>query len=546
MANGGYDYKLIMMHPQLLSAYSGWISQKICYLTVKAILGDQIGIWQQADLEVNRLLLLFAEAERASLITRDWRNGPLWPKLSRDYGDGGWWFGEEGVTDRYPPEKEQDIRDSFLENAFTGNHGTLFPRLSPGEPSIQRLGRGPLAALGGVVGWLGRKLGNLGVCRAGIALSGIFYRLGPALTPGFISTTLKDLAAQNVSDLAAENRFRESLEMVKLLDDRTYEVGPRSSPAPSPPFTTGDRDPAQQAPERVDFNAMRALDENDRALALACVFDHFGVPVPPVQFEEIQAAHLPGLRNELLVSGTAAGRSTSRGEEQDQEGRYVFRLEGDIWHIRFEDEEGRYRNRLGLSYIHELLRHYLDTSGDGRQIPALDLMRAVQVPDVSPGALRSVVGYEEEAMEGCYGSSEEDSTDRTFDEQGARELEKAIKERGENIAKSQREIEKSHSEFEQERIRRDELEPEVAKLRELMAHKQTGTGIRGRARRLGSTTPEKARQSIRQAIKTACDHLADGSKPMKKLVEHLKKSIPDASENSFIYSPDTERDWRLE
>ena len=68
MTTEPYNYELLTQHPELLVFYSGWIGQKVCFLTHSAVACDRLDSWQAAAVEVDRLALVLRIAEKTKIL----------------------------------------------------------------------------------------------------------------------------------------------------------------------------------------------------------------------------------------------------------------------------------------------------------------------------------------------------------------------------------------------------------------------------------------------------------------------------------------------
>ena len=225
-----------------------------------------------------------------------------------------------------------------------------------------------------------------------------------------------------------------------------------------------------------------------------------------------------------------------------------FRRDGDGWYITFEGAGGHFEALDGFAYIHQLFTRRRDEGGDCKPIGAIDMVRSLKLPDVTAERSRSIIKpHDGQALEDrvrMVGDAE-----RTFDQEALNNTNAAIKETKASIAEVERAIEEGNATGDEpraERLRRDELEPEAKKLEQLEQARDQALGLGGRPRRLGTTDVDKARQTVRHAIRAACKRLVSAEPQMTALVEHVKRSIPPARGGCFVYSPETAVDWRLD
>jgi len=225
-----------------------------------------------------------------------------------------------------------------------------------------------------------------------------------------------------------------------------------------------------------------------------------------------------------------------------------FRRDGDGWHICYQGQRGHYKSLDGFFYIHQLIRHRQDNGKNCKPLDAIDMVRSLKQPDTTAARTRSAITADPVDKKDRVEPQTETggSMDLVLDQEGKDLINKKIKECGDNIADIEIEISETSSEPEQERLIRDELNPEIAKLNQLKGHLDQATGLGGRPRLLSISNPSKARQTVSQRMKTAHDRLNSRDNPMVKLVTHLKASIPDAIGNAYIYRPESAPDWVLE
>jgi hypothetical protein len=166
---------------------------------------------------------------------------------------------------------------------------------------------------------------NLDLCRLGALLGGFCCRSTPQLHTRFISSLLDDLAARNVTDLRAENAFRRTVSLPGVIKDH------RSRPNP-PPLPHGAPDDAAVARSKVTLSTCYVGDLTDhRDLVLGCVFNRFGVAIPPVECDASQYPELPRLKKTFRGASVKATKSLSSGTEGDRQGKGAGAFPGHLW-----------------------------------------------------------------------------------------------------------------------------------------------------------------------------------------------------------------------
>lgn len=183
--------------------------------------------------------------------------------------------------------------------------------------------------------------------------------------------------------------------------------------------------------------------------------------------------------------------------------RYLWRKEGEVWVINFEDERGTFWTSKGLGLIAKLLK----SPNPVRPFTTLDLMER----DV-----RSVGG----------GMAPQPTFDRTAEI---------------NFEKRRRDLRR---ELDQAETHNDEATTERVRgeLEDLESEVKAAAGLGNTSRPLGPLNPaKKAQVAAGQAIHRAYKTMRDS---MPELVKHLKASITTGRE--CAYRPSTQYDWEFE
>jgi hypothetical protein len=150
-----------------------------------------------------------------------------------------------------------------------------------------------------------RRVGDkTGVARLGALLAGLCYRITPQMPVPAVNSVFDELSYLDMIDLKAENSLRQSLHLCLVRED--------PSPAPS---DTHPSPPTQTSPGKSEawagsyFDGMIHEVVEDEGAVLRCVFDRFGIPVPPAQSDAHLQPMLPTLKAQLA---SAAQRLAER------------------------------------------------------------------------------------------------------------------------------------------------------------------------------------------------------------------------------------------
>lgn len=180
---------------------------------------------------------------------------------------------------------------------------------------------------------------------------------------------------------------------------------------------------------------------------------------------------------------------------------YLFRITGESWHLRFQEEEGIYPDSQGAARVGRLLKQ------PHTPMPALQLM------DAAPQA-------------GMATHTSQELIDGTAMESLRREAKRLIAEREKAKLRGE-------AQFVDELT--EELEPILAQLKQ-------STALRGRSRTLGAGSPnEKARAAAQKSIRR---FLQSVSEAMPRLAKHLRQAI-EAEGSAFVYRPSPAIPWEF-
>ena len=312
MTPDSYDYSPLAEHPKLLALYTGWIGQKICALTTFAVLRDQPGVWRQASAEVDRLTLVFRAAEKAEALDLSSETGALLGMAIGQYADGGWWTTDESTRERIAQHRERGERDEFPDQEPDPGSTPFQPRLLLEHDPAYPVASTVIGELDAALVQTSTAMNALNVCRLGVLLSGFCYRSTSGLDISFINSVLNDLAAQDMTDLGAENEFRRALYLSEMDGDRR----PASISAPKffDPPVPGDVQDGDSGGRRP-FDPEIDVGLEHRDLILACVFKHFGVEVPPAESDAVWHPELMTVKGRLRTLSRQAVGQRAAGEE---------------------------------------------------------------------------------------------------------------------------------------------------------------------------------------------------------------------------------------
>jgi len=316
MTTEPYNYELIARHPELLIFYSGWIGQKVCYLTHSAVTCDRSDSWRAAAVEVDRLALVLHAAEKAKMLDLSDEAKTAVGELIGHYATGGWWTSSDGTRERMAYHRELRELDQFPEDDVEPEEVAFSPRLALEDNPSYSIATTAINALDATVRQAAVALGDLDVCRLGTLLSGFGHRATPRLHVQFVNSILDDLAAHDMTDLVAENEFRRAVGLSEVSADRR----PRSITNPAPILTplppkddsTADRN------GRVPFTSYVEDLTGHRDVVLACVFRRFGVMLPPAESDASSHPELVGFKKKLRTAPRKVIKSQGKTSSAEQ------------------------------------------------------------------------------------------------------------------------------------------------------------------------------------------------------------------------------------
>ena len=303
-----YNYELIAQHPKLLALYSGWFGQKIYFLTHSAVTLARPDRWSAAAPEIDRLVLVLHYAAKAKLLTLSDETKAALGELIGYFAAGGWWTSKDGIRERAACHRNQPEPDEFLDDEPGPDDAPFQPCLLLEQDPVYAVAPTVIGQLDAVLMQAAVAMDNLDLCRLGTSLGGICHRTTPQLHTRFISSLLDDLAARDVTDLQAENVFRRTVSLPGVIKDH------RSRPNP-PPLPHGTPDDAAVARSKVTLSTYYVGDLTDhRDFVLGCVFNRFGVAVPPVECDASQYPELADLKKTLQAVSAKAKRTRDKTE----------------------------------------------------------------------------------------------------------------------------------------------------------------------------------------------------------------------------------------
>jgi len=280
MTTRHYNYERFAQHPKLLSCYSGWLGQKICYLTHAAVMDNRPNLWFAAAAEVDRLVVIVRFATMAGCFKLSRETRAVLGELVVHYADGGWWTSEDGRHERVPRDRERQEGDNSGDMLFR-------PRLLLEHDPEYLVATKLLKRLGAVLMQTAALMKSVDVCRMGVLLAGFCYRLTLRLDIWFINSVLNDLAAYGMTDRLAVSELRLALG----LKDITAGHGEDDPSASYVGTMTGHQD-----------------------LVLACVFRHFDVMVPPTESDALRYPELADLKTTFRTAPAETKRTRDKTE----------------------------------------------------------------------------------------------------------------------------------------------------------------------------------------------------------------------------------------
>jgi hypothetical protein len=303
-----YSYQLIAQHPKLMALYSGWVGQKVCYLTHSAVTWDRSDLWSAAAAEVDRLVVMLHETEKAKVFNLSGETRAVLGKLIGHFAAGGWWTSKDGTQERMACQQGRREHDEFPDHEPGPNDAPFQPCLLLEHDPVYSVAATVINQLDTVLMQAAVAMDNLDECRLGVLLSGFCYRSTPQLGVPFINSVLNNLAAQGMTDLDAENEFRRAVGLSEIAEDRR----PRSlsEPVPVPAFNVDDV--AAGRNESNPFAPYVGDMADQRDLILSCVFQRFDVPVPPAENDASLHPELARLKKKLKTASVKATESAGK------------------------------------------------------------------------------------------------------------------------------------------------------------------------------------------------------------------------------------------
>ncbi len=310
-----YDYSSIAQHPKLLTFYGGWLGQKIYALAYLAVLKDQHELWITAAGEVDRLVLVLHEAEKAKHLGLSGDVGLALGEVVGRFTDGGWWTSAGGTVERAAHREQRRELDEFPDYEPDTGQAPFQPQLVLEHDAVYPVAAPAISALDTALLKVGGAMNALDVSRLGVLLSGFCYRTTPRLDVGFVNSVLNDLASHDLTDLEAENEFRRAVGLSEVAQDRRPLSITHPTPMPAPslpsdgPAVIGGHDP---------FARHLGSLEDHNALILACVFRRFDLAVPSSDSDSHLHAELASMKKALhaVSSQAVIGNPSENGTAQ--------------------------------------------------------------------------------------------------------------------------------------------------------------------------------------------------------------------------------------
>jgi hypothetical protein len=308
MSTEPYNYELIAQHPKLLAIYSGWLGQKICYLTHSAVTWDQSNAWSAAATEVDRLVLVLHYADKAKVLKLSGETETALGKLVGYFAASGWWTSRDGTRERAACQRDRREQGEFPDRELDPDATPFQPRLLLECDPAYSVASTVINQLDALLMQTSVTTDNLDVCRLGVMLSGFCYRSTSQLGLPFIDSVLDNLAARGVTDLQAENAFRRAVGLSEVTADR-LPLSLTDLP-PVPPLVLEDITTDHNSP--YSFPRYRSDLADHRGLVLGCVFNRFDVTVPPTENDALQYPELARLKKKLQASSVKATKSKGK------------------------------------------------------------------------------------------------------------------------------------------------------------------------------------------------------------------------------------------
>jgi len=198
---------------------------------------------------------------------------------------------------------------------------------------------------------------------------------------------------------------------------------------------------------------------------------------------------------------------------------YTFRKQGEYWTIVYEGRRLLLKNVLGLAYIHHLLGR------PGESVHVLDLVSSIRPP--SPGRASHAQMSQDQLNEEGLTVGDRDDLDPALDPEAKAAYRKRLTDIEEDVAEAERNNDVGA----------------LGQLKEerdfIIAELERAFGLRDRARAVSSST-ERARSAVRQAVGSALRKISDGD---AALGWFLSKAIETGTFCS--YSPERPTPWEL-
>jgi hypothetical protein len=279
-------------------------------LTHSAVTWDRADHWSAAAAEVDRLVWVLCEAEKAKIINLSDEAGAALGELVGCFASGGWWMSNDGTRERLACQEARREEDELSGQECDTGGSSFMPRLLLERDAQYLVAPAVLGLLDAVLLQVAVAMDNLDECRLGVLLSGFGYRSTPQLGVPFVNSVLNNLAAQGMTDLEAENKFRGAVGLSEITEDRC----PRSlsEPVPVPTFTVDDV--AAGCDESNPFAPYVGDMVGQRDLILACVFQRFDVVVPPAESDALQYPGLAGLKKKLRTASVKAAKAVGKSD----------------------------------------------------------------------------------------------------------------------------------------------------------------------------------------------------------------------------------------
>lgn len=199
--------------------------------------------------------------------------------------------------------------------------------------------------------------------------------------------------------------------------------------------------------------------------------------------------------------------------EQASSPQHIFARDGQVWLIRFGDEEGRFKDHK----IMTSLRRLLENPGKGFSYMELQVGVAPQ-PSRNLAGDGSIVGT---------GSREPQLT-------RDRETETQIKQKFVEIQEELRKAARNHDEAQQEIWQRE--------MDKLTAQVNKDSGVKGEARPIQRDDKGRAKDAFRKSLSSFKQCLENADRPMSSFVQHLKRCLHD-KQDEIIYDPPIKVVW---